>query len=111
MAQKYCRDCGGYQPIAAFSKNARSKDGLAFYCREHLAARALRSRDARRSNPRAQRRPPEGVVVGDGHKWCSDCDRVLPLLDFVRTRATKSGFGTYCKPCHNRRGRRALEKV
>jgi hypothetical protein len=50
-------------------------------------------------------------VVPSGHKWCADCEEVRPLDDFVRTSASKSGFGSYCKPCHNRRGRRALEKV
>ena len=32
---------------------------------------------------------------------CSGCRRVKPLVDFVRNRATRSGYGTYCKPCHN----------
>lgn len=108
---KYCKDCDGYRPLHAFSKNARTKDGLSFYCREHLSLRAMRSREARRSKPRVQRRPPDGLFVPDGHKWCADCETVRPVDDFVRTRATRSGIGSYCKPCHNRRGRRALEKV
>jgi hypothetical protein len=111
MVMKFCRDCDGYRPLEAFSKNARSKDGLAFYCREHLSLRAMRSREARRSKPRVQRRPPDGLVVPSGHKWCADCATVRPLDDFVRTRATKSGFGSYCKSCHNLRGKRALDKV
>jgi hypothetical protein len=35
----------------------------------------------------------------------------LPLDSFVRTIASATGFGSYCKPCHNLRGKRALEKV
>lgn len=111
MNTKYCRDCGGYRPIADFSKNARSRDGLAFYCRTHLAERALRSRESRRTKPRVNRRPPATVVIPEGHKWCADCDRVLPLTDFVRTVRTKSGYHAYCKPCHNKRGQVSLEKV
>ncbi len=111
MAQKFCRDCGDHRPVDDFSKNARSRDGLAFYCRKHLAERALRSREARRTNPRVRRRPPEGTVVPDGHKWCGDCGQILALSDFVRTVASASGVSAYCKPCHNVRSRVSREKV
>jgi hypothetical protein len=111
MSTKFCRDCGGYRPISDFSKNARSRDGLAFYCRTHLAARASRSREARRTKPRVYRRPAENVAIPPGHKWCADCDRVLPVAEFVRTTRTKSGYHAYCKPCHNKRGHVSREKV
>jgi hypothetical protein len=111
MDTKFCRDCGEHRPVLEFSKNARSRDGLAFYCRRHLAERALKSREARRTKPRTQRRPPDDVVVPAGHKWCPDCGRVLPLTEFVRTVASVSGYGSYCKPCHNTRGQQAREKV
>src|SRR5215218_10646111 len=111
MATKFCRDCGDYRPVSEFSKNARSRDGLAFYCRTHLAERSLRSRESRRTKPRVYRQPPEGLVVPDGHKWCADCDRVLPLADFVRTVRTKTGYHAYCKPCHNKRGHESREKM
>jgi hypothetical protein len=111
MATKFCRDCGDYRPISDFSRNARSRDGLAFYCRTHLAERSLRSREARRTKPRVQRRPPDGLVIPDGSKWCADCDTVLPLSAFVRTVASASGYSAYCKPCHNSRSRKSREKV
>ena len=111
MGTKFCRDCGDRRPVADFSKNARSRDGLAFYCRKHLAERALRSREARRTNPRVYKRVPEDVVVADGQKWCPDCERVLPLSDFVRTVRTASGHHSYCRPCHNTRSRASREKA
>ena len=110
-AVKFCKDCDDYRPVDAFTRNARSKDGLAFYCREHLSERALRSRESRRTKPRVQRKPPAGLVVPEGRKWCPDCETVLALEHFVRTSASATGFGSYCKPCHNARGRQALEKV
>jgi hypothetical protein len=110
-AHKYCKDCDDYRPVSAFSKNARTRDGLAFYCREHLSERSLRSREARRTKPRVARRPPEDLVVPAGSKWCPDCEAVLPLDDFVRTVASATGYGSYCKPCHNARGREAKDKV
>ncbi len=111
MRTKYCKDCDDYRPVEMFSKNARSRDGLAFYCRTHLAERSARSREARRTKPRVQRRPPADLAVPDGHKWCADCETVRPLAEFVRTVATASGYGSYCKACHNARGKRALDKV
>jgi Recombination endonuclease VII len=111
MAAKFCRDCGDYRPTSEFSKNARSRDGLAFYCREHLAVRGLRNRDARRTTPRVQRRPPAGLTIPDGQKWCPDCGEVLPIERFVRTVQTASGYSAYCKPCHNKRSRASREKV
>jgi hypothetical protein len=111
MDFKFCRDCSGYRPVDDFSKYARSRDGLAFYCRKHLSERSLRSREARRTKPRVQRTPPDGTVVLPGHKWCPDCDTVLPLAHFVRTVASTSGYSAYCKPCHNARSRASREKA
>jgi hypothetical protein len=111
MATKFCRDCGDYRSVYEFSKNARSRDGLAFYCRAHLAARSLRSREARRTKPRVRRLPPEDVTIPVNHKWCADCETILPLSAFVRTVASASGYSSYCKPCHNKRSRLSREKV
>jgi hypothetical protein len=110
MDTKFCRDCGDYRPVAEFSKNARSRDGLAFYCREHSAERSLRSREARRTKPRVRRMPPEETTVPEGHKWCGDCGETKPLSEFVKTRATKSGIGSYCLPCHAVRCRANAER-
>lgn len=111
MGMKFCRDCLEYKPVSDFSKNARSRDGLAFYCREHLAERSLRSREARRAKARVQRRAPASLIVPEAHKWCADCDRVLPLADFVRAVRKASGHHAYCKPCHNARCKASRDKV
>ena len=111
MATKFCKDCGDYRPVSDFSRNARSRDGLSFCCRTHLAEGSLRSREARRTKPRVQRRPAEGTVVPEGHKWCPDCDSVLALTELVRTVASASGYSAYCKPCHNTRSRASRERV
>jgi hypothetical protein len=111
MATKFCKDCDDHRSVEDFSRNARTRDGLAFYCREHLAERGQRSREARRTKPRVRRIPPAGLVIPGGQKWCPDCDAVLPLADFVRTVQSKSGYSAYCKPCHNARSRASREKV
>src|SRR4051812_1488063 len=111
MDTKSCRDCGEHRPVAEFSRNKRSRDGLAFYCRTHLAERSARSREARRVQPRTHRFAPPDLVVLDGEKWCPDCGVVKPLEQFPRTTASQSGRATYCLPCLNDRGKASRDKV
>jgi hypothetical protein len=111
MESKFCRDCGGHRPVSDFSKNRTSRDGLAFYCREHLAARSAKSRDARRVQPRKNRFTPHDLNVPEGHKWCPDCGLVKPFEEFPRTSASRTGCATYCLPCHNLRGHASREKA
>ena len=106
---KYCPDCGESRPIDVFTRDKRRRDGLAFYCRDHARQR-LRDSKARRVGP-PSRRHPVGREVPDGFKWCPDCDAVKPLAEFPKTRSSRSGVYTYCKPCHNVRGRAAKDKV
>ncbi|MGY1702258.1 endonuclease VII domain-containing protein [Geodermatophilus sp. SYSU D00766] len=46
-----------------------------------------------------------------GSKWCPDCDTVKPVSDFPTTTANSSGVYTYCKPCHNVRGKASKDRV
>lgn len=107
MESKFCRDCGEERPLTEFTKNRNSRDGYAFYCREHARRRHQTARDRRTGGP--TKRHPRGIAVPDGHKWCPDCDQVLPFSSFGRNSASQTGRTSYCKPCHNARGRRAKE--
>jgi Recombination endonuclease VII len=109
MDSKFCRDCGAERPISEFTRNRNSRDGYAFYCREHSRKRHQSSRDRRTGGPR--KRHPRGLTVPDGHKWCPDCGEIKPLSGFGRNAAAKSGVTSYCKPCHNTRGKKAKELV
>lgn len=107
MESKLCRDCGELRPISEFTRNRNSRDGYAFYCRDHARRRHQRSRDARRGAP--SKRFPRGVVVPEGHKWCPDCGEVKSLDNFGRNAGARSGVNSYCKPCHNARTRRSKD--
>jgi hypothetical protein len=96
-------------PVECFTRDRRRRDGLAFYCQDH-ARRRLRESKVRRQGPPV-RRYPVGIDIPDGSKWCPDCGTIKPLTDFPRTRGARSGAYTYCKPCHNVRGKVAKEKV
>ncbi|MGY1772587.1 endonuclease VII domain-containing protein [Blastococcus sp. SYSU D00813] len=109
MEFTFCRDCGSDQPISEFTRNRNSRDGYAFYCRAHARRRHRAAKTQRRGAP--QRRYRNDVPVPEGHKWCPDCDSVLPLEAVGRNSATRSGINSYCKPCHDTRGRASKEKV
>lgn len=109
MKTKFCRDCGEERPLSEFTRNRNSRDGYTFYCRVHARRRHRTSRDERTGPP--QRRHAREVVVPAGHKWCPDCGEVLPFESFGRNAASSTGRASYCKPCHNRRGRRSKELV
>ena len=109
MGSKFCRDCGEERPLTDFTKNRNLRDGYAFYCREHARRRHRTSRDARNGSP--TKRHPRGIAVPSGHKWCPDCGQVLPFSAYGLNAASTTGRTSYCKPCHNARGRRAKELV
>ncbi len=108
-AKKYCSDCGADRPVSEFTKDRRRRDGLAFYCRTHARLRLRASKARRQGLPRSRHKPD--AVVPEGFKWCPDCGEVKPLAKFPSTRANVSGRHSYCKPCHNPRGRATLEKL
>jgi len=108
MDQKHCRDCSEYRPVSEFTRDSRRSDGLAFYCKEHARVRHRAARDARLGPPRHRHR--RDVVVKVGEKWCPDCDRAQPLENFPKT-SSKSGRHSYCRPCHNARGRASVDKL
>jgi Recombination endonuclease VII len=108
-AEKFCPDCGAHRPASAFTRDKRRRDGLAFYCRDHARRRVRESKLRRQGPPRSRHRLDR--VVPDGSKWCPDCGEVKPLTDFPSTRANATGRHSYCKPCHNTRGRATLKKL
>jgi Recombination endonuclease VII len=44
-------------------------------------------------------------------KRCRDCGERKPLDEFPRNKNSSDGRRTYCKPCHNARGRETLERL
>ena len=106
---KYCPDCRQELDVAKFQRNSRNKDGLGFYCAACANARQAESR-RRRVGPLRFRTKPADIVVAPGHKWCPACGEVKPLTGFPKNRSKRSGYMTYCKPCHNQICRRNKDK-
>jgi hypothetical protein len=49
--------------------------------------------------------------VPDGCRRCPDCEQTKPLEDFPRASGSRDGRHTYCKPCHNYRGRETRDRL
>jgi hypothetical protein len=66
----------------------------------------IRSKASRYKSRAAAGRPvTPRRVVPTGSRWCPDCRTVQPLENFPSNRSGRGGYGRYCKPCHNVRGR------
>jgi hypothetical protein len=104
-----CRDCGELRPITEFHVSPKRKLGRGSYCKSCFNERSKRSY-AKRVEEKYGRQVREAIAVPDGHRHCPDCDGVKPLGEFPRSKAGRAGFGGYCKPCHNARGKASVEK-
>lgn len=99
-----CRDCGQIKPISEFHVSPRRKHGRGSYCQPCFNERSKKS-DAKRILEKHGREVQTPLVIPDGHRHCPDCTQVLPLEEFPRSKSGRGGRGSYCKPCHNARGR------
>jgi hypothetical protein len=105
---KRCLDCGEVKPLLDFPPARRRLDGRNSYCRPCMNERSLVSYRKRQA---AQGRTiRDSRIVPVGSRWCPDCDTFKSLSDFPRNRSGKAGHGSYCKPCHNKRGRENVIK-
>jgi hypothetical protein len=108
VTHKECRDCGALKPLSEFSPAPRGVGGRTSYCKPCMNIRSKASRYKQRAavgRPVTPRR-----VVAEGTRWCPDCRTIKPLADFPTNRSGRGGFGRYCKPCHNVRGRENVIK-
>lgn len=107
---RQCHDCGELKPLSDFHANPRRPGGRGSYCKPCFNARAKKSY-AKRVADRFGREVRQPVDVPDGHRFCPDCETAKPLTDFPRNRSGRAGYGSYCKPCHNARGRKSKQRL
>jgi 5-methylcytosine-specific restriction endonuclease McrA len=53
----------------------------------------------RQKMSKAKRIRDKAIQIPQGHKWCSRCDRILPLEQFGRDRRLRQGKTSYCQDC------------
>ncbi|MGV9806026.1 endonuclease domain-containing protein [Micromonospora chersina] len=99
-----CRDCDEWKPLDEFCTNSRRPDGRGSYCKPCFNRRSKASY-AKRLREKHGREVRELPAVPDGHRRCPTCGETKGLDDFPRNRSGRGGYGRYCKPCHNEKGK------
>jgi hypothetical protein len=106
---RMCRDCGAIKPLTDFHVSPKRTGGRGSYCKDCFNVRSKKSY-AKRVAEKFGRQVREALVIPDGHRFCPDCDEIKPLSEFPKSRAGRGGYGDYCKPCHNARGKASVER-
>lgn len=106
---RMCRDCGEIRPLTDFHVSPERTGGRGSYCKSCFNERSKQSY-AKRVREKYGRDVREALDVPDGHRRCPDCQTVKPLPEFPRNQSGRKGYGRYCKPCHNARGKASLDK-
>jgi hypothetical protein len=106
---RLCRDCGEIKPLSEFHLSPKRKYGRGSYCKSCFNERSKKSY-AKRVQDQTGRQVRPRLVVPDGHRHCPDCGEIKLLTDFPRSQGGRAGFGGYCKPCHNARGKASIAK-
>ncbi|GIG61042.1 recombination endonuclease VII [Longispora fulva] len=106
--RRQCRDCSAWKPLEDFCASSKRPSGKGSYCKPCFNERATASR--------LKRAEAEGRVVQqreklpDGYRRCPDCKEIRSLEAFPLNRSKSSGRDRYCRPCHNERTRKNIEK-
>ncbi|WP_244876855.1 endonuclease VII domain-containing protein [Winogradskya consettensis] len=98
------------KPLDQFCHSSKRPGGRGSYCKDcfNLRSKASYAKRVLKSKGREVRPARE---VPDGHRYCADCDSIKLLADFPRNRADITGYATYCKPCHNARGKESKQRL
>src|SRR4051794_23679477 len=100
---KTCLDCQQTKPFEDFPPAKKRSDGRGSYCRQCMRERSKASYRGRQAV--AGKAVRERPVLPPGQKRCPDCGVIKPFDEFAKSRNGKDGLHSYCKPCHNARGK------
>ena len=110
---KICRDCGVAKAVTEYWKSQAAPDGLAPYCVPCFKQRNATSgaRRAAKEGRQIRRRKSSTLSVPAGMKFCPSCEQILGIDQFVRNRSSKTGIGSYCRPCQNAKAAESIERL
>lgn len=108
-SQKRCSDCGEMKSLEEFVTDRRRRDGRGTYCRACFAVRYRAHRERKAAAEGRTLRPQRETPHGS--RWCPECEIVKPISEFPRNRASTTGYGGYCKPCHNAKGKATYQRL
>lgn len=101
-----CPGCNQEKGAGQFYQNRRGANLLSTRCK--LCSRRRNAENYRR---RQLGLGPRVAIPPEGFRRCPDCREVKSLDDFPRNRASVTGYGSYCKPCHNAKGKATYTRL
>lgn len=108
--ERCCRDCGKWKPLDQFCSGVKRPSGYGSYCKDCYNVRSKASY-AKRVEEKHGRQVVPPRVVPEGHRYCPDCKSIKPFADFPHNRSGRGGYGRYCLPCHNARGKEVKQRL
>jgi hypothetical protein len=109
LLMKTCLDCHESKDLTDFPIAAKRSDGRGSYCKACMLERSKVSYRKRALAKGKSVRPVKVMIAG--YKTCPDCNEHKPVEDFPKNKGTADGRHTYCKPCHNARGRETADRL
>ncbi|MGZ6826061.1 MAG: endonuclease VII domain-containing protein [Mycobacteriales bacterium] len=106
---KTCLDCGISKCLTDFPVATGRVNGRGSYCKVCMRARSKAS--YRKRMAEQGKRVIEPEQLAPGQKRCRDCLAVKPFEDFPRNKNLKDGRHSYCKTCHNARGKDTVKRL
>jgi hypothetical protein len=88
---KTCSKCNRLLPVSEFHVHSQTSSGLASACKSCSSA-AFKATYVPTVRTTA-------ILVVDGKKLCTGCDKVLPVSEFGKDKSTKTGLAHRCKKC------------
>jgi hypothetical protein len=92
---KLCSKCNTVKPITEYSpaKNAKGESIYRYHCKECMRVYYTNSR--RSKGVQASKHYP----IIDGHKECTRCSQVKPVIEFRKMTRNISGIRSHCIQC------------
>ncbi|MBE2268947.1 MAG: HNH endonuclease [Anaerolinea sp.] len=91
---KRCRRCGEFLPLHQFFSDRNAKDGLTATCKRCAAEKQGKAYFGKRN---------KDIVVPEGYKRCTHCERVLLKEAFGKCVSKKDGLQSWCNECRQAR--------
>ena len=87
---KTCPDCNEVKAYSEYYKSNILKNGIVTYCKKCTNKRNKKEREYRKET---------GPTIFRESKECQKCNNIKPISQFVISRSSCDGYGSYCKPC------------
>lgn len=88
-----CSNCDIGRVINILAKMAGAE-----YAAKHKPEPESKSKPGPKPKPEPKPKPAV-VATGATERWCKDCQKVKPLVEFTKSKTSRGGYTNVCKDC------------